>query len=309
VTAIAVAMISSVAQAGTTEVVLNQPGINEHNSSVADGYLVWTANTEARPSREDSYVMAAGGPAVRINPAGTHSHGAAIDGTTIVYEEATREGTDLWFFDAVTQLRAPVPDGVNTPKVEYRPSLSGDWLLFTRSNINRARVRDAWYKVVLYNVVDDTRIVLVRRPWRRSFVASDQVNGDWATFESCGFRRGRYFDCQVFRYQISTEELVQLSNPGVQQYAGGVSSDGTVYLVRTRSRNRWRCGHHTTLVRMPVGGPKIAVAVLPDGRDALTTFAFDEMDGSTTMYFDRINCRNGNSGIFRIPDAYTAGLP
>ena len=56
-------------------------------------------------------------------------------------------------------------------------------------------------------------------------------------------------------------------------------------------------------------GPKTAVAVLPDGRDALTTFAFDEMDGSTTMYFDRINCRNGNSGIFRIPDADTAGLP
>jgi hypothetical protein len=137
------------------------------------------------------------------------------------------------------------------------------------------------------------------------------VNGDWATYESCTFHRFEYSNCQVFRYQISTETLVQVESAGSiprQQYAAAVSGDGTIYMVRTRTRDHWECGNHTKLIRYPVGGPAVVIARLPTGWDSIQTFAFDETDGSTTMYFDQVNCRNGRSGIYRITDADTATI-
>ena len=127
VAALALATIATAAYAATPQVVLDDPAVNETTPSASDGYLVWSANSEARPDRYHSYVMAGAGSPVRIDPAGTQSRGAAIDGTTIVYEASTSEGQDLGFFDAVTEVRSAPPAGVNTPNDEYRPTLSGDW--------------------------------------------------------------------------------------------------------------------------------------------------------------------------------------
>ena len=252
---------------------MNDPAVNEVGPSASDGYLVWSADSEARPNRTNSYVMATGGDPVRINPAGTQSYEAAIDGTTVVYQEASSDGADIWFYDVLTEERTPAPSGVNTAGWEFRPTLSGNWLLYTRFSF-----KDSVRRVVLFNLMTDLRIVLREVPIRRRYLVSDQVNGDWATFESCRFTRARYSNCQVFRFQISTEELVKVPNPGVQQYGGGVSADGTVYLVRTRNRDHWVCGSHTKLVRMD-GGNGTVIATLPDGRDALTPFALDEAGG------------------------------
>ena len=306
--AILALVVAAAAQAASLDEVLDDPAVNESFSSASDGYLAWTANSEARPRRVHSYVMADAGSPVRVNPNGTQSFGSAIDGTTIVYEEFDGEQNDLWFFDAVTETRSAVPDGANTPNDEYRPTLSGDWLLFTRTNVNRVPLRDAWRKVVLFEISSGTSFVLETLPYRTAYLQSNQVNGDWATFESCAwdFRTGEFSDCQVFQYRISTEELVEVHNPGLQQYSAAVSGDGTLYLVRQGTSKNWRCGKRTKIVRYPVGGPGVVIATLPEDRDAFTTFALDEVGGSTTLYVDRTNCRNGRQGIYRIPDADTA---
>jgi hypothetical protein len=299
---------ATIAQAAIPEVVLDEPGVRETYSSASDGYLVWSANSEARPSSSHSYVMEDGESPVRIDPPGVQSFSAGIDGTTIVYQEWSPLDSDLWSYDAVTAERSALPDGVNTPSGEFRPTISNEWLLFTRTNTNRPAARRYWVKVVLFDLISETHTVLERLSARGHYLVSNQVNGDWATYESCRFRRGRFFDCQVFRHQISTGTTVKVANPGLQQYAGAVSGDGTVYLTRTRTRDRWRCGNHAKLVRVPVGGPGVVIAELPDGRDALTTFALDESGGSTTMYFDRSTCRNDRGGIYRILDADSATL-
>jgi hypothetical protein len=54
-----------------------------------------------------------------------------------------------------------------------------------------------------------------------------------------------------------------------------------------------------------LGGPGVVVLRLPDGKDAYNTFALDEEEGSTTVYFDRFPCRTDVGGIYRIPDADT----
>lgn len=301
-------LAAGVALAAVPEVVLNDPNVDENRSSASDGYLVWSATTEGKPRQVHSYVRADGGQRVRINPRGTRSYGAAIDQTTIVYEETVHPDTDLYFTDAVNPDRQPPPDGVNTRAGESHPSLSGDYLLFTRSNENRVNFSKAWTRVVLVNLTTGDRTVLRERATSHTYLISDQVNGDWATFESCRFPDFEFTDCHVFRYQISTGDMSRLDNPGQQQYAGAVSDDGTVYLIRTGGRRSWNCGLHTKIVRMPLAGPGEVIAKLPEGRDALTTFAFDEPGGSTTLYFDRITCRNGNEGIYRIPDADTVTL-
>jgi hypothetical protein len=305
--AIAVTIFSVMpAWAAEPELVLNDRRLDEHNSSASDGFLVWTTDTRAHLGRYNTYVRPDGGERVRINPVATESFAGAIDGTTIVYDEVRRDNSDLYFTDAVAPDRAPPPEGVNTRSSEGRPSLSGDFLLFTRTNANRVRFRDAWTRIILFDLDSRTSTVLRERPAATSYLVSDQVNGDWATFESCRFEEIGFTNCHVFRYQISTLELDRLDNPDRQQYAGGVSSDGTVYLVRTGTMESWHCGRHSTIVRVPLAGPEQAIATLPDGKDALTTFAFDEEGGGTTLYLDRLSCERNSRGIFRIPDADTA---
>jgi hypothetical protein len=97
---------------------------------------------------------------------------------------------------------------------------------------------------------------------------------------------------------------VKIGNPGVQQYAGGISEDGTIYMVRAGGRNVWHCGKNMRIVRYPVGGPDVVIARLK--QDALTTFVADEVDGSTTLYSQKQRCTSRNDGIYRISAADTA---
>ena len=62
--------IAGAAYAATPQVVLDDPGARENTPSASDGYLVWSADSEARPGRFHSYVLADGGSPVRIDPAG-----------------------------------------------------------------------------------------------------------------------------------------------------------------------------------------------------------------------------------------------
>lgn len=310
VSIVLVVVVGLPALAASPVVVVDEPGMNETSSAVSDGYLVWSAATEERPNRSNSYLMAGGKDPVKLNAKGTHSFFVTIDGTTAVYQQGNATGAefddDLWFFDAVTGERAEAPDGVNSGSLEFRPSLSGDHLLFTRSDTNTVKFKDASVEVVLYDLATDTETVLVTLQARNHYLVSDQVNGDWATYESCRWSREQdYYDCQVTRYRISTGESVELPNPGVQQYAGALSADGTVYLTRQRGRESWVCGKDTKIVRMPVDGPGTVIASFPDGKDVLTSFAFDEADGSTTLYLDRLVCDNGRSGVYRIAGADT----
>jgi hypothetical protein len=297
------------AVAAEPSVVLDKAGVNEFRPSASEGYLVWSANSLAHPRRTNSYVRPDGESKIRVNPQGTQSFGASIDGTTVVYQEAGHDDADLGLFDAVSQTRSSMPDGVNTRNYESSPTLSGDWLLFTRTNLNRVDFADARVSVILFNMTTEQGIVLRDLTENSHYMMSDQVSGDYATFESCRWDRAadRYSNCQAFLYEISTEELVRIENPGVQQYAAGVTDDGTVYVVRSGGPSHWQCGTNARIVRYPEGGgPGVVIARLRDPRDVLATFALEETGGSTSLYFGRLNCETGRTGLYVVRDADTA---
>ena len=288
------------ASAATPQKVMDDRDVDELAFAASADYAVWSANSQARPRHYNSYVGPRDGTsATRVNPKGTDSYSVGIDGSTVVYQVTNAGGWDLGMYDAATQAQLHVPDGVNTDSYEDRPSLSGDWLLFTRTGAKRARI-------VLFQISTGSSTVLSEADAATTWLVSDQVNGDWATFERCRVRHGVFEHCNVFRYQISTAELAMVPNPGAQQYAGGVAEDGTVYLARTGNEDAWRCGLHSRIVRYPVGGPAVVIAELRAGFDPYSMFTADEADGSTTVFFYRVRCSTLWGGIYSVANAESA---
>lgn len=277
--------------AGTPEKVFDKKDINEAQPAMSDDFLVWWQGRA-------TYVKPDDGPRVRINPVGTLSLVATIDDTTVVYQSIENDQVSLKMYDAVTGARSSPPQGVNTSAFEADPSLSGDWLLFTRVGPRRARV-------ILFNLDTQEQRVLENLATRSHYLTADQVNGDWATFESCDLDQGTYANCQAHRYQISADQAARIPNPDRQQYAAGITDDGTAYLVSTVGSDVWNCGAGAALVRQPVSGSREVIATLPEGFDSFNTFAFEGSDGSVTLLFDRVRCSDGSSGIYEVEDANT----
>ena len=261
----------------------------EVRPAASDGYLVWS-------QRRSSYVMAEGGDRVRMDPPGTLSSSATIDGSTAVFVQLTDDADwDLFMYDVPTASITDPPEGVNTEHSETEPSISGDWLLFTRFGDPRS-------EIVLFNLEMLEQRVVFRLRNRGHYLISDQVNGDWATWEACDVVR-EFTNCQAYRYSISGETTETLPNPDRQQYAAGVTSDGTAYTIRTGKTDRWRCGFGARIVRIDVNGDAQVLATLPRGFDSFNTFAFEEPGGSTTLFFDRRDCETGASDIYKIEEA------
>ena len=148
--------------------------------------------------------------------------------------------------------------------------------------------------MILFNTSTSEHRVLANLRGRNHYLTSDQVNGDWATYDVLRLQAVAFSDCQVSLYQISTDTLTQLPNPNRQQYSSSVTSDGTVYFGREAqpqslglregcsgcpSPQRWQRGSD----RDDTGGSKTSSP----------PFAFEEADTSTTLLLGRNRCRRG----------------
>jgi hypothetical protein len=290
--------------AGTPTALISTRRVSEFQPSFGAGYLVWDQNSIAHPRHFDSFAKQTGQPRIKVNPAGTNSNGAAIDGTTVLYQEVGRRGANLKMYDVTTGDRTAPGSGVNTRLWEFEPGISADHLFFARGKFDGST---QWVRLILYDRLTEQSQVLAEADPRHRYLISNQVNGDWAVWESCRLARGNFANCNVYRYQISTAATVRLPNPDRQQYGSAVTADGTVYYVRTGHPDFWTCGAGARLVRYPIGGPATVIASLPRGKDAFSMFAFEEVDTSVTLYFDRIRCESNQSGdIYDLTNADTA---
>ncbi len=303
-------LILGVAWAGTPVPVVDSPRALEQNAAGSQGYIAWAKVGRANAQ---AFVKPDGAPKIQMNADRVRSFAVGMDGTTAVfdaYANGGRANGNLRMFDVLTQTRSDPPAGVNTPEHEYRPSISGDWLLFTRDSFPTVGLPGYRVRVILFNTSTSEERELANLRGLNHYLLSNQVNGDWATFESCDYspRTDKFSDCQVFLYQISTDTLTQIPNPNRQQYSSSVTSDGTVYFGRGRSGVRWVCGRDAQIVRLPNGGSEEVIATIRGFRDVFSTFALEESDTSTTLLLGRQPCesRRPRGGIFEIPNADTA---
>ena len=271
-------------EGATSRVPVVNSGANEFSPAADGTYVAWSANTFKRPGRYNVYFSQGGGPKQRVNPPGTEAATGGIDGTELVYAESTSDGYDLALYDMATETSLSIPTGVNTAREEFNPSNSGEYLLFDRDRFGIVE------RIVLHNTTTSAEIILGESERPQKYLASGQVNGNWAVYYFCGI-----YVCNVFRYDIMNDETAKVPNRGdKQQYASSVSDEGVVYFVRSPPA----CGLNVRFMTWD-GSTKPSVFLdLPDGRDSFDTY-FD--DATNSLYYERLRCGPFTSDIFSEP--------
>ena len=295
----AVLAAAGVALAALPEQAVLSTSRNERNPAAdATGttqVLAFTRSRSGQPNRYDAFAKRGNEATVKLNTSGQGWTGG-IDYPMVVYQRIAGGQSNIFLYDFTDGSRPPTPDGVNTTKWEWHPTISGDWLLYGRDNTSNPTQR-----VVLHNGSTHAERTLDSITTASRYLQPDQVNGgDWATFTKCAP------NCNVFLHQISANTTIKVPRPTTdrprQQYAGGVSPDGDVYLVRSGPR----CGERVRIVRYDTdrgdGTFGTIVASLPSGRDIAFAFVREQFGGARDVYYDRVNCSTGKFDIFKVTD-------
>jgi hypothetical protein len=226
-----------------------------------------------------------------VNAVGTQGFSGGIDATSgrLIYQQVKGHQSDLKFFTGGVRRNPPV--GVNTPAWEYRPSISGAWILFGRLKASTHR-----RKIILFDLFSQQLIVLADRPAgpRNSPSATPgQVNGNFAVWSQCTATA-----CNVWEYDIATATKTRLPNatPGHYNYAPSVDTTGTVYFAHGGRT----CGG-ARIEKHPLGGAASTIWPLRARRDVTSSsFATHFGFNPPSLLFARYNCMTGSNDIYEI---------
>jgi hypothetical protein len=263
----------------------------EWESTRAAGYLAYTQNSVRHPGHFDLWVKPDSEHRWRTTTDATSGAHPGIDignthlGDVLVWSKERRDGWDLAFTDLATGDPLPVPAGINTRRAEREPSVSGDHLLFARGPRSGSPYADT---VVLYDLATDTPQVLDHTD--RGLVNAGWVSGDYVVWQKCPRST-----CSIWRYQISTDETLKMPAEVPVVYSPAVTSDGTVFYVRSGVS----CGQHTKIVKvLPDGATTSTVFSFPRGVDAVDLFAYPNLSATVDLYLSRVSCRTFDFDVY-----------
>jgi hypothetical protein len=202
-----------------------------------------------------------------------------------VYQQISSSGQSNLKLYNLSSPAITTPLGVNTLNYEWQPTISGNWILFGRANLNARPVSD---HIVLHNqVAADNRVLDQQVGSPDRLLSPGQVNGDFATWDRYTYAT---HTGNVFRYQISDLTTFKVPLPtGKIQYASSTDPTGDIFYVRSGNG----CGKQVVIRENVNGGSDMALAAMPAGFDIVRTFAVDEGGGVTSLYFDRFSCATG----------------
>lgn len=293
--AVLLALIASAPSgAASIEIPVVTGAASQENPAAGSGGIAWTER-----SKDLGYqVMAnSSGSAFRVNPAKTLAAMGGIDVYRLVYQEVGRSGSDIVGYDLFSKTRTGSVPHVNTRYWEWGPTVSGDWVLFSRNNINYGMNKE-WEKVILANTSTGEKRTLASVP-AAAYLKAGQVNGNWATWESFTHVGG----WKVVRYDITTENKVIVDDVGRRSpYDSGVAPDGTLYYAVSGNG----CGVNVSIMRRKPDGTVDELVDLPDGTDAWDFFEYTATP-SQDVYYTRVECgaRTWKGDIYFIAAADT----
>jgi hypothetical protein len=294
-TGILVAAATAASPFASTPVPVKASVRNEIYPAFGGEYLTWSKSRRSSSSPFDAYLQRGTATALKLNAKGTEGYAGGTDGVRVAYQEARGLKSDIRFFDLTTRRRSS-PAGVNTKRWEWRPSISGNWLLFDRGMIFSASLQ----QVLLKNLVTGELRVLDSLRSKNGMLQVGQVNGNYAVWMRC--ESGA---CNVFRYDIAAATKTMLPTSNKVQYSPSVSVTGTTYFGRSDPA----CGASVELVKVTLTGLTSVLYALPPGKDFQSTFAVTIPSGpppsaiaTTRIYFDLATCRPARADIFSIDD-------
>ena len=270
--------------------VVTSPRIEIQPAASGD-YLLYSEATRSRPAAFTLFAKPTGEPRFRVNPAGTVAFVGSIDGTTLAYQQRTLQGRgQILLFDLEARSWLASPAGVNTSAHEGAPSLSGEWLVFTRAS---KRALTSPRRLLLHHLTDGAQTQLDFGG--NAYVQSGGLAGNYVAWTRCRVLTR----CRTWLYDIGLGAKRVLPNPlGKSQFAVSVTADGTVYYAES---NTIDCGTRKVVRfwRQPLVGARELLGALPRGRDPAQTSPVVLGDGSIELFFDRYICRTGASDIYK----------
>ena len=284
---------SGAAPVSTSPVPVKASSRNELSPSAGGGFFTWAKSRRGHPHVYDVWGQQEGQAAFKINAPGTSGFGGGIDGTRLVYQQIKRFDSDLRFFDLPTRRRSIVSFAINTRHWEWGPTVSGDWLLFTRGgSFERTQ------QVILWNLGNGEQRILDTRRGTGGGLASGQVSGNFAVWSKCSAKT-----CDVFRYDIAAATKTAMPRNGRLLYAPSVVPSGATYYVSGEST----CGG-VDILKTTLDGTTFVEARTSRSRDIDSTYAVvlpgrppNEQPGAR-IYFESERCSNNRTDIYSTDD-------
>jgi hypothetical protein len=255
-------------------------------------FLGFSRNANGKPNHFDVYVKEPALAAVKVNPRGQGFAGG-FDGSTFVYQALYQGRSNLRLFNAASGAFLPNPSAkVNTDQWEWRPTISGNHLLFSRFNPDAAGITD---RIVLANTAtDEVKLIDKQERNKPRYLIAGQVNGDWAVWESQLFGTEK-LNVRLHRISTANREILPLRR-GRVQYAPSVNSAGDVFYVRSKPG----CGLAVVIRMHARAGTDSVVTTVPRGFDVFKTYAVDQPAGGVTVYYDVFNCATHGIDVCKV---------
>jgi hypothetical protein len=277
--AIAAALMVAVPAAAGTGVITTKA--DEYDPAASASYVVWSV---AANHRYTVYAKGIGGSRFRVNARGTDARTGGIDtdGTTLIYQQynQAKHHSDIYAYDLATKQRTKIGKPVSTRRWEYGATGSGGWILF-------ARDRSGTRTLLLYNTSTHEMRHLAAVTGHGHLLSPGQVAGAYAVWATAVWKSDHYASCNVFLYDITTDATSRVANPHDRcQTAASVNPAGTVYL----GRSGMRCGKNAVLRKQPLVGAATTLVNFADGHDIYSTYALDNGDTTTDVYYDPWRC-------------------
>jgi hypothetical protein len=300
--AIAAAALATAAAALATVAVLTEEPVrsgpkNESQPAITrtknGDVLVWTQWPAGKENQSSVYLRRGKKPAVKLNTKG-RGYSGDVSPPFVVFQEVVGKNSALRLYRLDKRKRVAMPPGVNTIHWEWRPRISGNWIMFAR--ISAVTTRE---QMILFNLKTRSKRVLATISNPEYLLVPGQVNGNWAVWYRCSPV------CDVYRYHIPSKTRKKLAKPAgpdtIYLWAPAVTKTGVVYTGSGPDG----CGNQPHLVRYfgpgdpPTGTP---IGSFPPGIDFNGTFARTK-GGTVEILYARVTCGNPEKfDVYRTTD-------
>jgi hypothetical protein len=244
------------------------------------GWVVWSQRQEG--ARHHTLLARRGRRTVRITRPGVSGYGGGNTDGKLVYQVVSGRSSDLRLYGLARGRQVSSLGRLNTRMWEWRPTISGGKILFSRAGGGRE-------KIVVHTLGTGRERVLADVPQRTQQAVAGQVNGSWAVWSQCRSA------CTVYRVNLASGGRVTIPGPkGRLDYAPAVTRSGVVYFARSGVG----CGNDVSLLRYS-GGRITEIWDLPYGEDIYSIYAEPY---ATSVYFDRVRCSNDAWDVLRLRD-------
>jgi hypothetical protein len=288
-------LLAVTASAATAPVPVKASSRNEALPAAGGDYFAWAKSRRGMLRIFDVYAQHGTEAAVKVNAPKTHALTGGIDATRLAYQEISSKGnSNIRFFDLTTRRRSS-PPGVNTKRYEWRPTISGEWLLFGRG----IPFGGSRQQVILRNLVTGEQRILGSIRSRSRALFPGQVNGNFAVWTTC-----QSGPCSVFRYDLTTQAATQMPSTGQSQYGPSVTTTGTTYYGRSGPE----CGASAEIVKTSLEGVTELLYSFPPGVDLVTTYPTPVLNkppgeiSTTRIYFEYAVCATRRLDIYSVDD-------